>query len=350
MVAVRHRRPQPVAPVDAVPVLPDVVAAEVFIDGMELLDVQQEHLVGDVLVMRARIAVRHRADVGVVGEVGPRRVDVARGVLRVGNDGALRHRFDGGGLVRRKAVEEARLAVIRAAAQNVLVLGRVAAEPFHLSGPGVGIEPRAHIAVPPVVGAVFAPVAAAPVGAAVGILAGLRVIGHRVAQYPVREHQGAIFVYTDAAPQNRLAVVAAQLNVIAELNARLRARGPDRQREQAQHQDSGKEQSRHSAAFPVLHVLSPFYDDFAFGGFILQETTEKRKKKSPIPRSFPRPPDGERHRPLEPLCAQSQSGTKISVRRYAAVVCGVRAGSGGLSPAAVSVGHWGKKKLFVIIA
>ena len=350
VVAVRHRRPQPVAPVDAVPVLPDVVAAEVFIDGMELLDVQQEHLVGDVLVMRALIAVRHRADVGVVGEVGPRRVDVARGVLRVGNDGALRHRFDGGGLVRRKAVEEARLAVIRAAAQNVLVLGRVAAEPFHLSGPGVGIEPRAHIAVPPVVGAVFAPVAAAPVGAAVGILAGLRVIGHRVAQYPVREHQGAIFVYTDAAPQNRLAVVAAQLNVIAELNARLRARGPDRQREQAQHQDSGKEQSRHSAAFPVLHVLSPFYDDFAFGGFILQETTEKRKKKSPIPRSFPRPPDGERHRPLEPLCAQSQSGTKISVRRYAAVVCGVRAGSGGLSPAAVSVGHWGKKKLFVIIA
>ena len=185
VVAVRHRRPQPVVPVDAVPVLPDVVAAEVFIDGTELLDIQQEHLVGDVLIMCALIAVRHRADIGVVGEVGPRCVDVARGVLRVGNDGALRHRLDGGSLVLRKAVEEARLAVIRAAAHDIAVLGRVAAEPFHLSGFGVGIEPRAHIAVPPVVGAVFAPVAAAPVGAAVGILAGPRVIGHRVAQYLV---------------------------------------------------------------------------------------------------------------------------------------------------------------------
>ena len=207
--------------------------------------------------MCALVAVRHRADVGVVGEVGARRVDVACGVLRVGNDGALRHRFDGGGLVRRKAVEEARLAVIRAAAQDIAVLGRVAAEPFHLSGIGGGIEPRAHIAVAPVVGAVFAPVAATAVGAAGGILAGLRVIGHRVAQHLVREHQRAIFVHADAAPQNRLAVVAAQLNVIAELNARLRARGLDRQREQAERQDSGKKQSRHSAASLVLHVLSP---------------------------------------------------------------------------------------------
>ena len=185
VVAVRHRRPQPVAPVDAVPVLRDVVAAEVFIDGAELLDIQQEHLVGDVLIMCALIAVRHRVDIGVVGEVGSRRVDVARGVLRMGNDGALRHRLDGGGLVPRKAVEEARLAVIRAAAHDIAVLGRVAAEPFHLSGFGVGIEPRAHIAVAPVVGAVFAPVAAAAVRAAGGILAGLRVIGHRVAQYLV---------------------------------------------------------------------------------------------------------------------------------------------------------------------
>ena len=185
VVAVRHRRPQPVVPVDAVPALPDVVAAEVFIDGVELLDIQQEHLVGDVLVMRALVAVRHRADIGVVGEVGSRRVDVARGVLRVGDDGALRHRFDGGGLVPRKAVEEARLAVIRAAAHDIAVLGRVAAEPFHLSVFGVGIEPRAHIAVAPVVGAVFAPVAAAAVRAAGGILAGPRVIGHIVAQHPV---------------------------------------------------------------------------------------------------------------------------------------------------------------------
>ncbi len=84
VVAVRHRRPQPVVPADAVPVLRNVVAAEVFIDGVELLDIQQEHLVGDVLVMCALIAVRHRADVGVVGEVGPRCVDVARGVLRMG--------------------------------------------------------------------------------------------------------------------------------------------------------------------------------------------------------------------------------------------------------------------------
>ena len=208
--------------------------------------------------MCALIALCHRADVGVVGEVGPRRVDVARGVLRVGDDGALRHRFDGGGLVRLKAVEEARLAVIRAAAHDIAVLGRVAAEPFHLSGFGVGIEPRAHIAVAPVVGAVFAPVAAAPVRAAVGILAGPRVIGHIVAQHPVREHQRAVFVHADAAPQNRLAVVAAQPDVIAQLNARLRARGPDRQREQAERQDSGKEQSHHSAAFLVFHVLSPF--------------------------------------------------------------------------------------------
>ena len=188
VVAVRHRRPQPVVPLGAAPVPPDVVAAEVFIDGMELLHVQQEHLVGDVFVMCALIALCHRADVGVVGEVGPRRVDVARGVLRVGDDGALRHRFDGGGLVRLKAVEEARLVGIRAIAvvvHDIAVLGRVAAEPFHLSGLGVGIEPRAHIAVPPVVGAVFAPVAAAPVRAAVGILAGPRVIGHIVAQHPV---------------------------------------------------------------------------------------------------------------------------------------------------------------------
>ena len=257
VVAVRHRRPQPVAPVDAVPVLRDVVAAEVFIDGVELLDVQQEHLVGDAFVMCALVAVRHRADVGVVGEVGPRRVDVARGVLRMGNDGALRHRFDGGGLVSRKAVEEARLAVIRAAAQDIAVLGRVAAEPFYLSGVGVGIEPRAHIAVAPVVGAVFAPVAAAAVRAADGIFAGLRVIGHRVAQYLVREHQGAVFVHADTAPQDRLIFVAAQLNVIAELNARLRARGLDRQGEQAERQDSGKEQSCHSAASLVLHVYNP---------------------------------------------------------------------------------------------
>ena len=220
--------------------------------------------------MCALIALCHRADVGVVGEVGPRRVDVARGVLRVGDDGALRHRFDGGGLVRLKAVEEARLVGIRAIAvvvHDIAVLGRVAAEPFHLSGLGVGIEPRAHIAVPPVVGAVFAPVAVAPVRAAVGILAGPRVIGHIVAQHPVREHQRAVFVHADAAPQNRLAVVAAQPDVIAQLNALLRARGPDRQREQAQHQDDGKEQSHHSAAFLVLlvlHVLSPFRSDFAF--------------------------------------------------------------------------------------
>ena len=263
VVAVRHRRPQPVVPLGAAPVPPDVVAAEVFIDGMELLDIQQEHLVGDVFVMCALIAVCHRADVGVVGEVGPRRVDVARGVLRVGDDGALRHRFDGGGLVRLKAVEEARLVGIRATAvvlHDIVFRGRVAAEPFHLSGPDGGIEPRAHIAVPPVVGAVYAPVAVAPVRAAVGILAGPRVIGHIVAQHPVREHQRAVFVHADAAPQNRLAVVAAQPDVIAQLNARLRARGPDRQREQAQQQDDGKEQSHHSAAFLVLlvlHVLSP---------------------------------------------------------------------------------------------
>ena len=217
--------------------------------------------------MCALIAVRHRADIGVVGEVGSRRVDVARGVLRMGNDGALRHRLDGGGLVPRKAVEEARLAVIRAATHDIAVLGRVAAEPFHLSGPGIGIEPRAHIAVPPVVGAVFAPVAAAPVRAAVGILAGPRVIGHIVAQHPVREHQRAVFVHADAAPQNRSVFVAAQLNVIAQLNARLHVCGPDRQREQAQQQDDGKEQSHHSAASLVLlvpHVLSPFRSDFAF--------------------------------------------------------------------------------------
>ena len=188
MVAVRHRCPQPVVPCHPTSVLGDVVVSERFpilIDRVELLDIQQEHLVNDVLVIRLVISIRDCTNIGVVGQIGSRLVEIARSILRVGHDGALRHRLDHAELVRAEAVEEALLLVIRRSSQDMLRIRRIAAEPFYLPGGSAGIEPGAHIAIAPVVRAVLAPPTVAPVRACPGIRAGRGVIRHRILEHPV---------------------------------------------------------------------------------------------------------------------------------------------------------------------
>ena len=189
MVAVRHRRPQPVVPDRSASVLGNVVASERFsilIDRVELLDIQQEHLINDVLVIRLVISIRDCTNIGVVGKIGSRLVEIARSILRVGHDGALCHRLDHAELVRAEAAEEPLfLVVCRCARQDMIRVRRIAAEPFYLPGGSAGIEPGAHIAVAPMIGAVLAPPTVAPVRACPGIRAGRSVIRHRILEHPV---------------------------------------------------------------------------------------------------------------------------------------------------------------------
>ena len=189
MVAVRHRRPQPVSPCYPAFVLGDVVVSKRFsilIDCVELPDIQQEHLVNDVLVICLVISISNRTNVGVVGQIGSRLVEIARSILRVRDNGALRHRLDRADLVLAEAAEETLfLVVCRCTRQDMIRVRWIAAEPIDRSSLGAGIEPGAHIAVAPVVRAVLAPPTVAPMRACLGIRTGRSIIGHGILKHLV---------------------------------------------------------------------------------------------------------------------------------------------------------------------
>lgn len=167
-------------------VLCDIVTFKVVFHRFELLYIQQEDLVNDVLVICLLISISNRTNVGVVGKVGSRLVDIDRSILRVGHDGALRHRLDRADLVLTKAAEETLFLVIRRCTrQDVIRVRRIAAEPIDRSSLGIEIEPGAHIAVPPMVGAVLAPPTVVPMRACLGIRTGRGIIGHGILKHLV---------------------------------------------------------------------------------------------------------------------------------------------------------------------
>ena len=77
----------------------DVLGSSLAIAG---LHVKQKHLIGDIFVICAFVSVSNRINVGIVGKIKSRFVNISRTVLRVRNDGTLRYRFDGRNLILRE--------------------------------------------------------------------------------------------------------------------------------------------------------------------------------------------------------------------------------------------------------
>ena len=99
MVTVRNRCTQPIVPALSRFILCNVIASKLLLNRIELLHVKQKHLIGNIFVICVFVSVSNRINVGIVGKIKSRFVNISRTVLRVRNDGTLRYRFDGGNLV-----------------------------------------------------------------------------------------------------------------------------------------------------------------------------------------------------------------------------------------------------------
>ena len=104
----------------------------------------------------------------------------------MGHDGALLHRLDRADLVLAEAAEETLfLVVCRCTRQDMIRVRWIAAELIDRSSLGAGIEPGAHIAVPPMVGAELTAPAVVPMRAGLGICTGRGTIGHGILKHLV---------------------------------------------------------------------------------------------------------------------------------------------------------------------
>ena len=151
MVIIGNRRSEPIRPAHTLLVTAYIIIAQIFPDGIHLLNVEKKYLFGRVFSVCAFKVIGNVLDIIIQFQI---RATVAvinpLFVFGVRYKRALSNGFHGGNLRFCKIVQKTGFFIVRIAV-NIPRPRRIAAQPLHLAGISRGIEPRAHIAVFPVI-------------------------------------------------------------------------------------------------------------------------------------------------------------------------------------------------------